>query len=122
MKTFMLTIIMVLFCSNVFAVGNCLNFFTQETQGRCEYFSDCYDPDGGVVWWRWCENLPGNEDPDTLYGFISGVNHDGVSITTSKVAEVEAEDYYSAIAELESGDYVIVPTGERDWFYPLFGL
>jgi hypothetical protein len=132
MKTIMLTIIMVLFYSNVFAAGNCFNFFTQDTWGTCVRFSDCYDPEEGVVWWKWCENMPDadgdgivdSDDPDTLYGFISGLNHVGVPITIARVVDVVGtdEDGYYAFGDLPPGEYLIVPSDDETWFFPRFQI
>jgi hypothetical protein len=129
MKTILLTIIMVLFYSTVFAAGNCYNYFTEESWGTCVRFEDCILSDV-PVWWVYCESMPDvddngivdSDDNATLYGFISGENKVGVSITIAKVVDAVGtdEDGYYAFGGLESGEYIIVPTDEENWFLPRF--
>jgi hypothetical protein len=128
MKTILTAILVVLFCANVWAGGNCYDHYTDESWGSCVYHEDCRaDPS---EWYKWCEGLPDVDgdgivdsyDPDTLFGFITGENHDGVPITIARiigVAETDIEGYY-AFGGLESGEYIIVPTGDDYFFGPEF--
>jgi hypothetical protein len=123
---------MVLFYANAFAAGNCLNYLTQESWGTCVYHGDCYNGEEEAVWWIWCENMPDvdgdgipdSSDNDTLWGFISGQNMVGVSITIAKVVDAVGtdEDGYYAFGELEVGEYLIVPTDNETWFFPRFEI
>jgi hypothetical protein len=128
MKTILATILVVLFYSQAIAGGYCYNHLTQEEWGSCVYHTDCQsDPS---EWYKWCEGLPDVDgdgiadsyDPDTLFGFISGDNKVGVSITIAEVIDVVEtdEDGYYAFGGLEVGEYLFVPTDEQSWFFPRF--
>jgi hypothetical protein len=131
MKTILAAVIlMVLLCANALAGGYCHNEYTQEEWGTCVYHSDCHgDP---PEWYIWCEGLPDVDgdgivdsyDPDTLFGFITGDNHIGISVTLTRVVDAvctDADGYY-AFGGLEAGDYAVIPTDNQTWFHQLFEI
>jgi hypothetical protein len=131
MKTITAIIFVVLFYSNAFAGrGNCYDYLTEESWGSCVYHADCQEEPS--EWWKWCEGLPDVDgdgivdsyDPDTLFGFISGQNKVGVSITIARVVDAVCtdEDGYYAFGELEAGDYALIPTDNQTWFHQLFEI
>jgi hypothetical protein len=131
MKTILATtILVVLFYSQAFAGGYCYNFNTGEEWGTCEYHTDCQgDP---PEWFIWCAGIPDVDDdgiadyldPDTLYGYISGLTKVGVSITIARVIDAVAtdEEGYYAFGGLEVGEYLFVPTDNESWFLPRFEI
>jgi hypothetical protein len=129
MKT-IITILMVLFYSSVFAAGNCFNYLEQETWGTCVFYEDCNIGDNGPVWWIWCENMPDVDDDgvpdaydnDTVCGYISGENKVGVDITLAKVVgeTVTDEDGYYVFGGLPPGLYAVIPLDSETWFHQLF--
>jgi hypothetical protein len=130
MKTITAIIFVVLFYSNVWAGGSCHNWYTGESWGSCVYHTNCtVDP---LEWFIWCEGLPDVDgdgvvdsyDDDTLFGFITGDNHVGISITLARVVDAVGtdEEGYYAFGELEAGDYVVIPTDNQTFFHQLFEI